>query len=660
MKQRGNYVGLAFLGASLLFGSFDANAQKKETETNSRLYKMDVQPERQRLPNIINQLLDDEFAPTISPDGKSLIYQSNRNGKKFEGYYRLWESVKDSNGWWTAPKALDDINAKAAAGDIIGGPMYAYDGKTLYYFAKMAGSQEEDIYYSTKTGDKWSEPMLVKGAVNTGEYEGFPSVSPDGQRLYFMRKSGSGEATASAAPAGAEGTATKKKKEPKGKPACYKLMVAKLQDDGSWGGVEELPAPINGSCDKYPHIGPDGQTMYFSSIRDGGSPEMTHDWNIYVSEMKVGGGWNEPKPMDVAPYVKSTGYSFLEDGPISIAPQGDEPHVLGFMSARYNSSYEIFNLPIPEGLRPRKTCFFKGTVVDSATGKPVDVKVQIENLTRPMKYNVKNDVAQGGRFGSVFTETNKYKITVEHPDYKPYTYIADLTTFSMWSSCEKLIKLQKKGVIAMISVIDGVTKALVDATLEVKNDNEKGKVQEFMKKDKGVYTMLLAAGTTYSAKANATDYYEKMQVIDLSNKMDGDTINRFVMIDQTVNIQFDNINFATARPRSMDKKELTAALLPRSIEVLDLVYKFMTDYPKHNVSISAHTDDVGNDEYNQGLSDRRAAAAKQYLVGKGISETRLMAKGYGETQATVPNMVDGKPDKNNRALNRRVEFKAVK
>jgi outer membrane protein OmpA-like peptidoglycan-associated protein len=277
-----------------------------------------------------------------------------------------------------------------------------------------------------------------------------------------------------------------------------------------------------------------------------------------------------------------------------------------------------------------------------------------------MTYNVKNDVNQGGRFGSVLTETNKYRITVEHPDYKSYTYVADLTTFNMWSSCEKIIKLQKKGVIAMISVIDGITKAPVDATLEVKNDTEKGKVQEFQKKDKGVYTMLLAAGTTYTAKANATDYDEKVQVIDLSNKVDGDTINRFVMIDQTVNIQFDNINFATARPRSMDKKELTAALLPRSIEVLDLVYKFMMDYPRHNVSISAHTDDVGKDEYNQGLSDRRAAAAKQYLMGKGISESRLMAKGYGESQATVPNMVDGKPDKNNRALNRRVEFKAVK
>lgn len=660
MKQRGNYVGLAFLGASLLLNSYDATAQKKEVEMSSRLYKMDVQPQRQRLPNIINELLDDEFAPTISPDGKSLIYQSNRNGKKFEGYYRLWESKKDSNGWWTTPTPLEAINAKAVKGDIIGGPMYAYDGNTLYYFAKMAGSQAEDIYYSTKQGDKWSEPMLVKGAVNTGDYEGFPSLSPDGQRLYFMRKSATAEtSTTTASTTGAEGTAPKKK-EPKDKPTTYKLMVAKLQDDGSWGGVEELPAPINQGGEKYPHIGPDGQTLYFSSLRGGGSPERAFDWNIYVSEMKEGGSWGEPKPMDDAPYVKNTGYTILEDGPMSIAPQGDEPHVLGFFSAHYGASHEIFTLPIPEGLRPRKTCFFKATVVDSITRKPVYVTAKVENLTRPMTYNVKNDTTKGGRFGSVFTETNKYKITIEHPDYKTYIYTADLATFNMWTSCEKLILLQKKGVIARISVIDAMTKEPVESTLDVKGDNEKGVVKDFMKKDKGVFTMLLAAGTTYTAKANATDYDEKIQAIDLTNKMDGDTINRFILIDKTVMVVFDNINFETARPRSMDKKELTASLLPRSIEVLNQVLKFMQDYPNQKINILAHTDDVGKDEYNQGLSDRRAAAAKAYLISKGISEARLNAKGFGESQPTVPNLMDGKPDKNNRALNRRVEFKNFK
>jgi hypothetical protein len=659
MKQRGNYVGLAFLGASLLFGSYDANAQKKEVEMSSRLYKMDVQPKRQRLPNIINELLDDEFAPTISPDGKSLIYQSNRKGKKFEGYYRLWESKKDSNGWWTEPKPLESINAKAAKGDIIGGPMYGYDGNTLYYFAKIAGSQAEDIYYSTKNGETWSEPMPVKGAVNTGDYEGFPSISPDGQRLYFMRKSASGDdASATTSTSGAE--TTPKKKEPKGKPSTYKLMVAKLQDDGSWGGVEELPAPINQGGEKYPHIGPDGQTLYFSSLRGGGSPERTYDWNTYVSEQKEGGGWGEPKPLDEAPYVKSTGYSILEDGPLSIAPQGDEPHVLGFMSAYYGASHELFTIPIPEGLRPKRTCFYKGFVLDSASRKPLQANITVENITRPINYKLKSDTTQGGRFGSVFTETNKYKITVEHPDYKTYTYTADLTAFNMWTSCEKTILLQKKGVLAMISVIDAITKEPVESTLDVKNDNEKGFVKDFAKKDKGVFTMLLAGGTTYTAKANATDYDEKIQPIDITNKVDGDTINRFVMIDKTVNVAFDNINFATARPRTMDKKELTASLNPRSIEVLNQVLGFMKDYPNHKVSIAAHTDDVGNDNYNQGLSERRAAAAKQYLISKGIPESRLSSQGFGESQPTVPNIIDGKPDKNNRALNRRVEFKPVK
>ncbi len=661
MKQRGNYMGLAVLGAALFFGSFEANAQRNEAEWSTQLQKMDVQPKRQRLPNIINDLLDDEFAPAISPDGKTLIYQSNRKGKKFEGYYRLWESKKDSNGWWTTPAPIESINAKAAAGDLIGGPFFGYDGNTLYYFAKISGSQAEDIYFSTKQGDKWSEPMPVKGAVNTGDYEGFPSISPDGQRLYFMRKSASADNSASASTntQGAEGT--KAKKEPKGKPSCYKLMVAKLQEDGSWGGVEELPAPINADCDKYPHIGPDGQTLYFSSTRGGGSPERAYDWNIYVSEMKEGGGWNEPKPMDSAPYVKNTGYSILEDGPVSIAPQGDDPHVLGFFSAYYGSSHELFTIPIPEGLRPKKTCFYKGNVVDSLTLKPLTAKVTVENLTRPMTYKLQSDEAKNGRFGSVFTETNKYKITVEHPDYKTYVYVADLTNFNMWTSCEKMIRLAKKGVMATITVVDAGTKEPIESNLVMNADDaNKGFVKDFEKTGMGKFKMLLGAGTTYTGDATADKYEPKKEVIDLTSKVDGDTVNRFVLMLGVLDVAFDNINFETARPRTMNPKELNAALVPRSIEILNQVVKFLKDYPAAKISIEAHTDDVGKDEYNMGLSERRAAAAKQYLIKQGIAEARITSKGYGETAPTVPNMMDGKPDKNNRALNRRVQFKAMR
>ena len=70
-----------------------------------------------------------------------------------------------------------------------------------------------------------------------------------------------------------------------------------------------------------------------------------------------------------------------------------------------------------------------------------------------------------------------------------------------------------------------------------------------------------------------------------------------------------------------------------------------------SVSVGGHTDSVGADAYNQGLSERRAAAVKDYLVGKGVDSSRLSTAGYGEANPIASNdTADG------RALNRRVEL----
>ena len=70
-----------------------------------------------------------------------------------------------------------------------------------------------------------------------------------------------------------------------------------------------------------------------------------------------------------------------------------------------------------------------------------------------------------------------------------------------------------------------------------------------------------------------------------------------------------------------------------------------------SVSVGGHTDSVGADAYNQGLSERRALAVKDYLVGKGVDGSRLSSMGYGEASPIASNdTADG------RALNRRVEL----
>jgi outer membrane protein OmpA-like peptidoglycan-associated protein len=71
-------------------------------------------------------------------------------------------------------------------------------------------------------------------------------------------------------------------------------------------------------------------------------------------------------------------------------------------------------------------------------------------------------------------------------------------------------------------------------------------------------------------------------------------------------------------------------------------------YPETNVVIEGHTDDTGSDEYNMTLSEKRAKAVKAFLISKGVADSRLTEKWYGETQPKYPNDSEANRQKNRR------------
>jgi OmpA-OmpF porin, OOP family len=104
-----------------------------------------------------------------------------------------------------------------------------------------------------------------------------------------------------------------------------------------------------------------------------------------------------------------------------------------------------------------------------------------------------------------------------------------------------------------------------------------------------------------------------------------------------------------------------ATLRSQSLIVLDTVVSIMLDNPNIIIEMSAHTDSKGKDDYNMKLSQKRAQACVDYLISKGISTSRMIAKGYGETRPIAPNTSsDGKDNPEGRQLNRRTEFKVLR
>ena len=97
-----------------------------------------------------------------------------------------------------------------------------------------------------------------------------------------------------------------------------------------------------------------------------------------------------------------------------------------------------------------------------------------------------------------------------------------------------------------------------------------------------------------------------------------------------------------------DKANLTV----NAKTLLDNVAEELTAYPDIKVEVGGHTDAKGSDEYNQKLSEGRAASVLKYLKSKGIAADRMTSVGYGETKPVADNETD-----EGRELNRRVELK---
>ncbi|MES2880782.1 MAG: OmpA family protein, partial [Bacteroidota bacterium] len=96
----------------------------------------------------------------------------------------------------------------------------------------------------------------------------------------------------------------------------------------------------------------------------------------------------------------------------------------------------------------------------------------------------------------------------------------------------------------------------------------------------------------------------------------------------------------------------SAKLSSKSNAALNEVAKILTDDANLKLSIEGHTDNVGKPDYNMTLSDNRANSVKQYLLKKGIDESRLVSQGFGLTQPVATNKTAA-----GRAKNRRVEMK---
>ena len=194
---------------------------------------------------------------------------------------------------------------------------------------------------------------------------------------------------------------------------------------------------------------------------------------------------------------------------------------------------------------------------------------------------------------------------------------------------------------------------LRDVTVVIKN-NETEIYHEIKTDVDGKFYFKADKNSTYNIYGKKGNYFSQTETVT-SKKVDRSNtlfLNLQVCMEETTcgkPINLKNIHY------DLDKyfiREDAKAELNKLVQ-------FMKDNPKINVELSSHTDSRASDDYNKTLSQNRANAAVDYLVSKGINNSRLKPIGYGETKLLnkCSNGIDCAESQHQ--LNRRTEMKVI-
>lgn len=198
-------------------------------------------------------------------------------------------------------------------------------------------------------------------------------------------------------------------------------------------------------------------------------------------------------------------------------------------------------------------------------------------------------------------------------------------------------------------VLNAKTQAPLEAVIRFDDLNTGQEVGEARSNPRtGDYRIVLSTGKNYGYHAAAPGYLSVSENLQLSELAEYDEMRKdllLVPIEIGESIQLRNVFFVQSQ----------ASLLPESYPELDRLVRIMKDNRTLEIQLEGHTDGRGDPRANLALSEERVEAVKQYLISKGISEKRIVGKGFGGAKPMVAN-----DSEENRQLNRRVEFKIMK
>ncbi len=480
-------------------------------------------------------------------------------------------------------------------------PTISADGNLLFFirqndpaniqYATVPNSQ--DIWYSKRdSSGKWSPAKHLSAKVNASHYNAVFWISPDLNTILLKGAFIDGQ--------------------------YYGMGVSMIHKrrDNSWTNAEMLRIRNFEKFSTTPQFGAsmghNGKTLLFYMTDKKGSFEndlyvsFSEGNNIWTAPKSLGKKINLPDYNEMSPFIASDG--------VTLYFSSDRPGGIGendiWMSKRLDNSWTKWSEPVN-------------------LGTPINTEKSEAFFTMDAGGEYAYLTSSDGSFGA-----------------------SDIVRV-------KLLEREKPNPVVLVSgnVYNAKTKQPLTASLIYETLPDGTEVGNGVSSPvDGSFKIVLPYDKNYSIRASADKFFAISENLNLDSliKAGYKEIHKdlyLVPIEIGQVFRLNNVFF------DFDKYNLR----PESSVELDRVVAFLNEYPNVEIEMSAHTDSKGSDDYNMTLSDNRARSVRAYIISKGIAAGRIISQGYGETRPVAGNAnPDGSDNPDGRQLNRRVEFKILK
>lgn len=647
-----------------------ANREVEICKNAKQLIQNPVKVIIENLGNEINSQYSD-YAPIIRADESVLMFTSKREGciggmrDENDQYFEdIYFTQKNEVNKWSFP---ENIGSPINTNDNDATVALSVDGEKLFLYRGKEGG----ILVSDKKGISWSEPKKLGKNITTGNSETSASLSSDGKTLYFV----------SSRPGGYGGK---------------DIYKSEMLENGEAGPAVNLGNVINTPYDEEsPFIHPDNKTLYYSSQ---GHNSMG-GFDIFKTEF-INNQWAEPQNMGYPINTTSDDIHFI------LSAKGGNGYYASNRPEGYGEE-DIYMITFPKSNIP--LTMIRGSIIlDGKKKLNVKIKIIDKETNNQIKY-VYNPNPETGKYLMIFPPGKNYQMIVDAEGYSSFIinlYIPNQTYFyelyqtmylksiapfdqpigqgvSIENSFYDMRESSKDNTenkehdSLLLSLIDKIIETtdsvklknlgssnennryytplinLVDQIIEntdsvaLKNIKkitrqgfiEKADQNSFFYSDKemsGLEPLIVGSDTIYlippSVSQKFSDTLIANEEFSLTEKIDEVTIK--TILSRSVPFDFNIVDFPKEYKDTLSK-----------------IAAFLNKYQSLKAEIIGHTDNIGSEESNQKLSEKRAGAVADFLNKKGARSTQILFLGKGKSEPLQTNETE-----NGRKANRRVEI----